>query len=139
MIVLGLGLPVTEGGTALPFKDVEKPGDDLYPDDYVAVASANRLIQGYPGGYFKPYVDINRAQVLTILVRAAQNFKPSAIQEPPNGWEGGLPASDPTHGKNIARAEYSGLLSGISLSAFSVSGNATRGEVAQMLWNLEAK
>ena len=30
------------------------PADDLYPDDYVAVAAAGGLIRGYPGGPFKP-------------------------------------------------------------------------------------
>ena len=74
-----------------------------------------------------------------MVVRAAQDFKPSAVQEPPAGWKGVLPASDPIHGVNIARAEYSGLLSGIDLSAFSITGKATRGEIAQIIWNVREK
>jgi hypothetical protein len=74
-----------------------------------------------------------------MVVRAAKDFKPSAIQEPPSGWKGVLRAKDPTHRANVARAEYSGLLSGIDLSAFSVSGNASRGEIAQIIWNLMRK
>ena len=66
------------------------------------------------------------------MVRAAQAFKPAAVPEPPSGWDGVLPATDPTHGANIARAEYGGLLAGIDLSRFSIYGKATRGEVAQI-------
>ena len=139
MIVLSLGLPVSEGALPVPFPDVEKPADDLYPDDYVAVAAANGLVKGYLDGSFRPYIDITRAQVLTMVVRAAKALKPSAVQQPPAGWKGVLPASDPTHGANIAAAEYSGLLSGIELSIFSVWDKATRGEIAQILWNLTRK
>jgi hypothetical protein len=56
----------------------------------------------------------------------------------PAGWDGVLSASDPTHGSNIAVAEYSGLLRGIDLSTFDVNGNATRGEIAEILWHLWA-
>jgi hypothetical protein len=136
MIVLGLGLPVTEGGTALPFQDVEKPAGDLYPDDYVAVAAANGLFQGYAGGAFRPYVSVSRAQLLTIVVRAAQRFRPAALTEPPAGWHGTLPAGDATHGRNVAEAEYNGLLDGVDLPAFALSEDTTRGEVAQILCNL---
>jgi hypothetical protein len=73
------------------------------------------------------------------VVRAAQHFKPAAVPEPSPGWDGVLFATDATHGKNIARAEYGGLLAGIDLSRFSIYGKATRGEVAQIVWNLRQK
>ncbi len=138
IIVGGLGLSVTDGAISCPFSDVPKgpSSDPLYPDDYVATAALNGLVEGYGGGLFKPYIDITRAQLLTIVVRAAQNLKPSAIQEPSAGWQGVLPGDDVTHGKNIARAEYSGLLAGINLPAFSIWGKASRGEIAQIIWNL---
>ena len=74
-----------------------------------------------------------------MLVRAAKGYKPAAVKDPPAGWKGTLPASDPTHGVNIARAEYNGLLAGIDLGTFSVNGNATRGEIAQIIANLRQK
>ena len=132
----GINVPLR---TPLPFSDVENPTTSLYPDDYIAVAAANGLVNGTGNGKFQPYVDISRAQLLTIVVRAAQRFKPSAIQEPPSDWKGVLPANDPSHGANIARAEYSGLLNGIDLAGFSIWGQASRGEVAQVLWNLREK
>ncbi|MCJ7796229.1 MAG: M6 family metalloprotease domain-containing protein [Thermoleophilia bacterium] len=135
MIDLTLGLTVTEGGTALPFVDVECPVDDLYPDDYVAVAYANALIKGYPGSLFKPYQDVSRAQLLTMVVRAVEGVRPEGLHTPPSSWTGKLPGGDPTHGENIKKAEYSGFLWGIDLAHFDIWGKATRGEVAQVLWN----
>ena len=135
MIDLALRLTVTEGGTALPFVDVERPADNLYPDDYVAVAYANALIKGYPGGLFNPYQDVSRAQLLTMVVRAVGGVRPEGLHAPPSGWTGTLPGGDATHGQNIMKAEYSGLLWGIDLAPFDIWGKATRGEVAQVLWN----
>jgi hypothetical protein len=139
MIVLSGGYPVSEEDVC-KFKDVDNGGGaTLYPDNYVAVCAARGMTRGKTTTMFDPYAMITRAQVLTMVVRAAKDFKPSAIQEPPSGWKGVLRANDPTHRANVARAEYSGLLSGIDLSSFSVSGNASRGEIAQIIWNLLRK
>ena len=85
MIDVSLGLPATEGGTTLPFTDVERPKNDLYPDDYVAVAAANGLVNGTGNGRFEPYADMTRAQLLSIMVRAAERFKPAALTIPVPG------------------------------------------------------
>lgn len=139
MIVLGGDYLVSEDDVC-PFKDVDAGGGGtLYPDNYVAVCAAHGITLGKTATTFVPYASITRAQVMTMVVRAAQDLKPSAIQEPPAGWKGLLPTKDPAHGANIARAECSGLLAGIDLSAFSVNGKATRGEIAQIIWNLRAK
>ncbi len=80
-----------------------------------------------------------------MVVRAADNLRPGALDEVPAGWMGLLPAGDPTHGANIKKAEYNGLLDSIwasttipipGLAGWDTGANATRGEVAQMLWNL---
>jgi len=105
----------------------------------VAVCAARGIARGKTATKFDPYANITRAQVMTMVVRAAKDLKPSTVPAPPAGWKGVLPAKDPTHGSNIARAEYNGLLAGIDLSVFSVGGKATRGEVAQIIWNLRAK
>ena len=120
----------------LPFTDVEKPTNNLYPDDYVAVAYQNGLIKGFGGTIFGPYRDMTRAQLLTMVVRAAERFQSASLRTPSESWTGTLPDGDPTHGQNIRTAEYSGLLAGIDLAHFDVWGKATRGEVAQVLWNL---
>ena len=139
MIVLSGGYSVSEGDVC-PFADVENGGpDSFFPDNYVAVCAAHGITLGKTATTFDPYTSITRAQVLSMVVRAAEDFKPPAIQEPPAGWKGLLPTSDPIHGVNIARAEHSGLLTGIDLSTFSVSGKATRGEIAQIIWNVREK
>ena len=139
MIVLGGDYSVSEDDIC-PFKDVDRGGGaTLYPDNYVAVCAVHGITQGKTAVTFDPYGTVTRAQVMTMVVRAAEDLKPSAILEPPAGWKGLLSTKDPAHGRNIARAEYSGLLAGIDLTAFSVSGKATRGEIAQIIWNLRAK
>lgn len=138
MIVEALGLPVVEGAVPCPFTDVDTPSDSLYPDDYVAVAAANEITRGTTTTTFSPYNDISRAQVITMIVRAADRFAPGLLDTPPAGYQGNLDASDPTHGANIARAEYGGLLDGIPTENWSTAATADRGEVAQMLYNLLA-
>ena len=139
MIVLGGDYPVSEEDVC-SFKDVTKGGGaTLYPDNYVAVCAARGITQGKTATTFDPYGSITRAQVLTMVVRAAKDLKPLAVQEPPADWTGQLSTKDPTHGRNIAWAEYNGLVAGITTATFSVSGAATRGEIAQIIWNLRAK
>ena len=126
MAVLSLGLPVTGGGTPPPFTDAEKPAGNLYPDDDAAVAAARGLVNGIGGGRFQPYVDIGRAQLLSIVVRAAQRFKPAALQEPPSGWQGVLPASDATHGTEHRPGRVRRHCSaGIDLGGFSIWDQAS--------------
>lgn len=139
MIVLGCEYPASENDLCR-FKDVTKSGAaSLYPDNYVAVCAARGITTGKTSTTFDPYSSITRAQVASMVVRAAEGYKPAAVKDPPAGWKGTLPTSDPTHGANIARAEYNGLLAGIDLGAFSVKGNATRGEIAQIIANLRQK
>ncbi len=74
------------------------------------------------------------------MVRAGRLFNADALPDPPADWSGQLTAfySDPTHGANVRIAEYNHLLDG--LSGFGATWNAndpaTRGEAAQILWNL---
>jgi hypothetical protein len=72
-----------------------------------------------------------------MIVRAGSR----ELAPPPAGYKGVLSYTDPTHGANIRVAEYNGLLEGIvgpsgGLAGWDTTGSATRGEVAQMLWNL---
>ncbi len=72
-----------------------------------------------------------------MIVRAGSQV----LVPPPEGFTGVLGYADPTHGQNIKLAESNGLLDGIVgpngvLAGWDTTANATRGEVAQMLWNL---
>ncbi len=147
MIVLTLGLPVTEADwqdATKPFVDLDT--DDLsklYPHEYVAVCALNNVTNGTDATHFSPYRNITRQQVITMVVRAADNLAPGTLEAVPAGWKGVLSDPGPPHGPNVVKAEYNGLLDGIraDLSAPGLAGwdtnkNATRGEVAEILAQL---
>ena len=137
MIVGTGGYPVSESDIC-PFGDVSKGGaGTLFPDNFVAVCAANGITTGYTATLFKPYNNITRYQVISMVVRMANNLQPSLLATPPADWAAtGTWRNDATHGANAARAEYNGLLEGLNLVALTPSGNMTRGEVAQVLHNL---
>ena len=71
---------------------------------------------------------------------AVDNLHPGLLATPPDTfvptWDPGL---SPQHGLNAARAEYNGLLAGIDLSVLDPGGDMTRGEIAELLWNVMQK
>ena len=123
-----------------PFNDlVPDDPNSLYPNDYVAEAFKNGITQGKSPGKYAPYDNITRAHVTTMAVRAAQNLEPGVLQDPPANYTGTLGDFDPNHGKNLIKAEYNGLTEGLRefYAGWNPWQEATRGEVAQMLWNLK--
>jgi hypothetical protein len=117
---------------------IAKKQGDLYPYYYVAKAARTGLTFGFPDGTFRPEANITRQQVISMIVRAARdNFV-----QPPENWAGLLSYIDKEHGERIRMAEYNGLLDGITggtlggLYGWDTREYATRGEVAQMLYNL---
>lgn len=139
MICGTLGIEVDPQGTS-PFQDLG--WDDpktLYPHQFIAAAYQWGITTGTSSTSFSPWQDITRAQVISMLVRGAQTYWPDYLARPPADYAGStLGNFDPTHGWNVWVAEYNGLLYG--LQGFGPSWNpwakATRGEVAQMMWNL---
>jgi hypothetical protein len=135
MIVLSLQLPVSEADVC-DFLDVEKSGSQsLYPDNYVAVCAARGIAEGNGEDMFSPGLSISRAQVVTMIVRAAQSLLPGRLTEPPAGYEGTLGDFDPDHSLSLRVAEYNGLLD--DLVGFGTGWDpwawATRAEVAGLL------
>ena len=126
-----------------PFGDVQIDGydDPLYPDNYVAVAAENEITVGTTSTTFSPWADISRAQVVTMIVRAAMDvLPPGLLNTPPDDYAGSLPDFTGVHAENLRVAEYNGLLDG--LQGFGPSWNpympATRGETSQLLANMLA-
>ncbi len=142
MIDLTMDLDVTDADIC-PFPDVDpsQPGG-LYPDHYVAVAARNEITRGYEDGTFRPQNPITRAQVITMIVRAADRLRPGLLAEAPEWYPGWHFMTDPTHGANIVKAGYNLILEGVDPSdesaSWATSEPVTRGEVAQMLFNLSA-
>ena len=135
------GAQVNEGMTA-PFNDLG-PDDlqTLYPHEYVAVIASQNVTVGTAPGLFSPWLNITRAQMITMVVRAAQTMKPGLLGAPPPGYQGSLGSFSPTHAANMQRAQHNGLLAG--LVGFGPAWDpwkaTTRGECAQVLWNLVQK
>jgi len=142
MIVLTMGFTVNSSDV-FDFTDsklADQPSGELYPYHYIAKAALTGLTTGYTDGSFRPLNNITCQQVVTMIVRAGS----TVLAPPPSSWSGVLSYADKVHGQNIRLAEYNGLLIGIvgpkgTLASWSTTGYATRGEVAQMLWNLLGK
>jgi hypothetical protein len=143
MIVGAMGLPVAEDDwqdTTPPFTDCG-PDDlaNLYPHDYIAVAKARNLTSGKTATTFAPRANITRAQMATMVVRAAKGsgMELAAVDA---DYAGPLiDYGDPIHGINVQLADRNGLLQGLVVAGDPsawIAGNATRGEVAQVLSNL---
>jgi hypothetical protein len=137
MVVLSGGYPVSELNVCL-FWDVDWSGlGSLYPDNYVAVAALHGITLGKTLTTFGPGDTISRFQVITMVVRAADDLDPGLLADPPLGdvptWD---PALSAAHGQNAWRAEYNGLLDGLPLNELDPWGDMSRGEVAQVLHNL---
>ncbi len=134
MIVRSLGLEPLPAEQC-PFKDVDSGWP--YPRGYIATVAQRGITTGTAPGSFAPWDNIGRAQVVTMVVRALDNLRPGLLAAAPLGFTASLGDFSPTHAPAMAKAESNGLLAG--LIGFGPSWdpwkNATRGEVAQMLWN----
>jgi hypothetical protein len=143
MVVGALGMSVDESMAApANFRDLGVDvSDNLYPHEYVWMAYAKGVVKGYTDGTFRPYAAISRGHAVTMTVRALQELHPSALEEVPGSfvqtWGKDLL---PEHSANARTAEYNNLLDGLPLTTAAASGNApmSRGEVAQLLWNMMA-
>ena len=134
MIVKALGLPVT-GAEVCPFTDVGRnldANDPLYPDKYVAVCASNGITTGTTPTTFNPTGNVTRAQLVTMVARAAK------LPEPPGDYAPPFPDFSSVHYPWARKAAYAGLLEGLQGmgAGFNFTTSATRGEVCVLLYNL---
>lgn len=134
MIVKTMGYPVSEADVC-PFVDV--PSSDsliepLYPDHYVAVCAARGITVGKTPTEFAPTGSITRAQLITMVARAANLAEPPQDYSPPFGQ------FDNTHYPFARQAAHAGLLTGLQGIGpdYDFFSPATRGEVCVVLFNL---
>ena len=134
MIVRALGYQVSP--TAFSgFTDVmaqSDPNDPLYPRAYVAAAAAAGITEGKTATTFAPYEHLTRAQLITMVARAAR------LNDPPPGYEPPFDDFSPDHYPWAARAAYAGLLDGLvdMGPGFDFWAPATRAEVCLLLSGL---
>jgi hypothetical protein len=134
MITKTMGYPVSEADVC-PFTDVPSNLDlldPLYPDHYVAVCAARGITVGKTDTTFAPADSITRAQLITMVARAAD------LAEPPEGYSPPFGRFDDTHFPFARRAAYAGLLNGLLGidPDYDFFAPATRGEVCVVLFNL---
>jgi hypothetical protein len=148
MIVRLLGYRVT-GNEVCPFVDVSgtaSGSDPFYPAKYVAVCATLGITRGVDTTHFAPYGNITRAQVISMIVRAAMSSDVPLESPSEAYYAGDIPNSvfralvDPAHGLNVQIAEMNNLFWGIwpdhGDDQWELYNSATRGEVAQMMWRL---
>ncbi|MBN1632170.1 MAG: S-layer homology domain-containing protein, partial [Thermoleophilia bacterium] len=138
--------------TVTRFTDLGTPNEAGYPHRWVQTAYDRGITQGTNAGgtLFAPWEPIRRDQLAGMIVRGAKEVMTGALEEPPAGAPSLFGGVGDPHGDNLRIAEYNGLLEGL-LDADAVDGPdpagtewdvmlpATRGEVAQMLYNLKLK
>jgi hypothetical protein len=134
MVAKTMGYPVSEADVC-PFVDVQSDLDlidPLYPDHYVAVCAARGVTVGKTVDTFAPDDSITRAQLITMVAKAAN------VAEPPESYSPPFGQFDSTHFPYARQAAYSGLLDGLlGLGPdYDFFSPATRGEVCVILFNL---
>lgn len=111
------------------FPDVEYTGQP-YPFDFVEEAAEQEIVLGYTSGLFGPYDNITRIQMVRMVARAAGD----RLEQPPANYESGFTDIDPADEVVLAIAKYNGLIEGKTASMFDPYACATRGHVAQVLY-----
>lgn len=135
MIVLSLGLDPLPAAQS-PFRDLDRGWP--YPSGYVATAAAQGITVGSSATTFNPLANIKRAQISTMMVRAAQNLEPGELVTAPAGYLSDWGDFSADHASFANTGQYSGLFENMLFGFYEDPWKlATRGEVAQLLWNLK--
>lgn len=131
---------VPGASTATRFTDLGSPDANGYPHKYVQAAYDQGITYGTNAAQtlFAPWNPIRRDQVVSMIVRGAESLHPGALSDPSPDVISVFESVGEPHGENLRIAAYNGLLAGLigMGRGWSVTAYATRGEVAQMLWNL---
>jgi len=100
---------------------------------FVETAYAHGIISGYGDGSFRPGANVTRGQLSKIIV-LAQGWATTTTGGP---HFGDIAPSNPLYGV-IETAYAHGIISGYSNQTFRPGNNATRGQIAKMIYNAVA-
>jgi len=128
MIVLTLGYVVNEEQLN-PFSDVTHVPGVLYPYHYVSAAYLSGITKGTASHLFSPYLSLSRAQMITMVMRAAD------LPDPPSDYVPPFANFSAIHYPFARRAAWAGLLDRLTDSpeSFDFMAPASRGEVCALL------
>lgn len=130
MLALGRHTPAIDNEHNPSFVDVRYDGSP-YPFDFVEEAAALHIITGFNDGTFGPAKNVTRLQLVQMLVRAGGK----ALAQPPAGYA--CFEDVPAYAKDaVMIARFNGLASGKTATCFDPYSAATRGQVAQMVFQL---
>jgi hypothetical protein len=140
MVVRAAGFSVSTNNVC-PFLDVMAStpghyldaGDPLYPDHYVAVAAAHNITKGITPTLFHPDHNITMAQVVSMVVRAAEDK--GLWDSPPSAYEPPFDDFGPPHYTNARIGAAHGLFSGYT-GGYTWFEPASRGQCAFFIWKL---
>jgi hypothetical protein len=135
MIAKTLGL--TAPDVLIPFVDIPalSETDPGYPGVYIGLCWMHGIVLGRDSTHFAPYDNITRQQLITMVARAANLPDIPPYYAPPFVPGQFYPRE---HYLNARRADWAGLLNQVRGlgSDFDFFAPATRGECAQLLYNL---
>jgi hypothetical protein len=133
IIILALGrhTAAMDNTSSPTFRDLPFAGSE-YPFDYVEEAAVLGIIGGFPDGTFRPQSPVTRAQLALMLARAGGD----RLAQPPTGYV--CPFRDvPSYAKvAVTLAYYNSLVNGKTATTFDPYAQATRGQVAKMVYRL---
>jgi predicted outer membrane repeat protein len=135
MLVLALGDSWGYANGEMPvFTDVPDDGHP-YPYPFVMTAVRAGVVVGFADGTFRPYAPITRMQLVRMMVRAAGD----RLITPAAGYDPGFTDIKTWSAEDqalVALAKSNGLIQGTGPTTFAPAALATRGQVAQILYNL---
>lgn len=133
IIVRACGHAVT-GTEISPFVDVaaQMGTDPFYPYCYVAVAYRQGITNGTDPTHFSPFGTLTRAQMVTMVARAA------ALKEPPVSYRPPFSKFSGVHYAPAVAAAYAGFLDKLDGMGpnYDFGAPATRGEVCAVVYAL---
>jgi hypothetical protein len=109
------------------FSDVPTT-DPFY--QYVETAYSRGIISGYSDGTFRPQNNVTRGQLTKIIVLA----EGWPLLDPPTPTFSDVPRTDPFYGY-IETAYNRGIITGYADGTFRPGNNATRGQIAKIVYN----
>lgn len=140
MIVRAVGYPVFTSDIC-PFGDVSTsypghyvdPNDILYPDHYIAVAAGHHITVGLTATTFGPYRNITMAQVVTMVVRTAEDL--GLWDSPPHAYTPPFDDFGAPHYPYAREGAAHGLFHGYP-GPWTWFAPATRGQCSFFIWKL---